>query len=561
MSETLQSTGSLDEEMDLHLIDPLENVIPPFDETVDHIADLKNFVDWNILTKQQKFIVYWRSRLTTYEGIQEEWCKCTEGFISKEAIATAIRRASHSLPWIQGMSGGSDPYLPPVDMQTLKETARSRAYMTDALDTITVRDLALRLKKERQQDAISFLKRLHCFSMADEEEKTIYDEPSRTWINKRIAEIDVNLDFAVLLDGSRFNACKEEHVMSFFEKYGDLIRSTPPNLVFVADETMIDTTRLNKILKPSQMKKYLSSKLPDIPHATAMCCNNITGKALPLFIIMKGRARFPPELEKYVETLSFALCSTRSGWMDRWSFLYWTLCFIGWVTEYVDHLPHKYSGRSIILIVDGHTSRSCPIALELLRAYNIILLTLPGHATHIMQLFDVGLGHPLKKEYTNLLKEYIRDGFGKIPGNESPTLTRVVILAMIQAWNKVSSIKNILAAAEAVGLNPYCPDKLKESSFIKETFTPEEERIIARRASRRTINNMNLTTAESITDVRTNFVKEGADSLLCKSLSDFHSLRELVAFYAVKSKEQYVNMLTTPPLIRGVHFYGLFGQF
>jgi hypothetical protein len=48
-------------------------------------------------------------------------------------------------------------------------------------------------------------------------------------------------------------------------------------------------------------------------------------------------------------------------------------------------------------VVDGHTSRACPLALEIFRRFRIHILTPPSHTSHICQFFDVGLVSALKR--------------------------------------------------------------------------------------------------------------------------------------------------------------------
>ena len=57
-----------------------------------------------------------------------------------------------------------------------------------------------------------------------------------------------------------------------------------------------------------------------------------------------------------------------------------------------------------------------PIALEILAAFGIRLLILPGHLTHIIQLFDVGLGGPLTRAYTDYFHSYIKNKEFIVPG-------------------------------------------------------------------------------------------------------------------------------------------------
>ena len=72
------------------------------------------------------------------------------------------------------------------------------------------------------------------------------------------------------------------------------------------------------------------------------------------------------------------------------------------INKHVPNLKAKLAVSTIIPTVVG----MIPIALELLAAFNIKVLVLPGHITHILQLFDVSLAAPFKRKYTDLFRYF-----------------------------------------------------------------------------------------------------------------------------------------------------------
>ena len=530
--------------------------IPEFDENCFPLRMYKNLTDWEIFSKEQKWIIYLRVNGWSYERISDEWSKCLETILSKEAIATCFKRFANSLRWEKGGQGGSDYYLCKIDLELLKTHAYESAFTEHAFDTESIREEALRLKKQRQEKAVRVLQLLGCDKLSKKEQNTVYKKPHRSWINHIVEEIDVKLEFPILIDGSRFLASTPQHVSSFYDEFGTLIASTPPALIFTADETMLDATFVRKVIIPKMQRKYVTQDFPDVPHITAMCCCNVIGKRFPLFVIIKNRLTLPPELQILTETLEFILCSTSSGWMERWSFLMWTICFIGWFTLYKDSLDSNYADKSGVLIVDGHSSRECPIALELLRAYDIKLITLPGHVTHIMQLFDVGLASPLKNLYSQILKDYIKLRHGLIEGNMTATLRRISVEAIIEAWNKVATIKNIQSSAKAVGLYPYDPTVPLNHQYVR-PLTAEEQHLENERNLRArnflSINNKELTKEANINFIR-NSIKDEKDQELCKRLSTFRRMEDLVHSYKVEARTRHVCMMSPMPFIRGKRF-------
>ena len=59
-------------------------------------------------------------------------------------------------------------------------------------------------------------------------------------------------------------------------------------------------------------------------------------------------------------------------------------------------LHPNLASEPTILIVDNHPSRISTFAIELLKQNNIHLLTMPPHASHIVQPFDVTVAKSLK---------------------------------------------------------------------------------------------------------------------------------------------------------------------
>ena len=541
-------------------LNELEDDVPDFDENDPSFRDFQNLVDFSAVSKHQKWIILLRTQGLSYRQICDNWKSHVGSLLSKEALINCIHRFAKSLYWEKGTKGGSDGYLCKQDMETLKIDVKEKAHISQAMDCNSIREEALVLKNKRKEKTIQCLLQLRCDKQAKEERKCDYTLPHRTWVNHILSELDAELEFPLLLDGSRFLASTRAYVSSFYDKFGRIIADCPPCLLFTMDETMLDTSFIRKIIKPRDMRSYVGSEFPDMPHITACCATNVIGHRMPLFLILKQRKTFPRELEVLSQGPMFSLASTKSGWQDRWSFLLWTLCFLGWYTSYIDTLPRSLASKSGVLIMDGHSSRECPIALELFAAFNIRVLILPGHVTHILQMFDVGLAGPLKQKYGELLRMYLKSRHGyRDTVYPAEMLRRQCVEAIIEAWDSVASPRNCRAAAEAVGLYPFSPTKPLENEFVRD-LTPEEEQLESARQERLrtriTINNKELTLSNEIENVKQK-VNSGRDKELCKSLSDFSSFKEICRHYISAAKERDVIPLTVFPPIRETTFFDL----
>ena len=104
-------------------------------------------------------------------------------------------------------------------------------------------------------------------------------------------------------------------------------------LKFTADETMMELTRRSKLVIPDEMKVYMESASPDMPHMTAMCCTNVIGTKPPLFIIVPELKNLPDELKQQIHTGKIWLVSTPSGWMNCWAFFF-AIWYTNWINEY-----------------------------------------------------------------------------------------------------------------------------------------------------------------------------------------------------------------------------------
>ncbi|XP_065665450.1 uncharacterized protein LOC136086882 [Hydra vulgaris] len=110
-------------------------------------------------------------------------------------------------------------------------------------------------------------------------------------------------------------------------------------------------------------------------HYTANNCCNADGHFAPPFVINKFRpdwARGGPDGTKY--------SISKSGWMERDTFFEWLKEVFIPETEQI--------GGIHILVLDGHTIHIALVAVLLCKNYNIILICVPEHSSHILQQLD-----------------------------------------------------------------------------------------------------------------------------------------------------------------------------
>jgi hypothetical protein len=122
-------------------------------------------------------------------------------------------------------------------------------------------------------------------------------------------------------------------------------------------------------------------------HLNAMFANNLVGMLIPPFILIPELVHLPGELTDISSSQKTWICSTQKGCQTRQSLLLWVIHF---ANEYrIGRSRFNHTGipnDHILLVLDGHTSRSYPSALVLFRLFHVELLFLPSHAAYITQL-------------------------------------------------------------------------------------------------------------------------------------------------------------------------------
>lgn len=103
------------------------------------------------------------------------------------------------------------------------------------------------------------------------------------------------------------------------------------------------------------------------------------------------------------------------------------------ISKYRLQLPIEIRWDEIVLIVDCHGSRVSSFAIEYLKIFNITLITLPAHTTHILQPFDICVAKSLKS-HINKFQYSIFYQFPNITFNSKRAKVRYqTVLAMIDS--------------------------------------------------------------------------------------------------------------------------------
>ena len=444
---------------------------------------LGNNIVWESMSEQQLWILEKRAQRLSVDKILAQWkirFPNEEGF-GCSAFNTCIISCALGLNWCKGENVGSHPYLCSKDLSSLERYIEIKAEENEECPIDDVLQEAKRLKIIRNQCAITVLRLLNHYGLASKLEQIAIKAASPSWISNLSELIAVKTEQVVYIDKDRFFSCHKDVIDSYFSTYKTLIESYHPSLRFGADETMLQPQPSAVDVIPEYAQAALREGVPDIPHVTAMCCHNCTGKCCPLFIILKQLQNLPPELKEFSDQGEAWFASSNKGYMTRELFLFWVINFANWLSFERSKMEPSLRTKRALLITDGHLSRECPLAVKILDEHMIDLLVLPSHCTHVLQMFDVVLASVMKNKFSKLFKTLIkRDDFEITFRSGAAKLRYCIVHATITGWQSACTRENCLKAAKKTGTFPCNSDEPLSSPYVR-TLTVKENEIYQRR--------------------------------------------------------------------------------
>jgi IS5 family transposase len=137
-----------------------------------------------------------------------------------------------------------------------------------------------------------------------------------------------------------------------------------------------------------------------------------------------------------------------------------------WLRDYFDPwTKSRANGEPRLLILDGHRSHYSLAFVRYARHNNIILLSYPGHSTHLLQPLDIVLFAPLQKAYSDAVAKYTRTSRCGVTKKDFWKFYR---LAMKAAYTK----ENIKSAWRKAGIEPFNPDAVLQPLLKSLALTP-----------------------------------------------------------------------------------------
>ncbi|GBL79293.1 hypothetical protein AVEN_92505-1 [Araneus ventricosus] len=131
---------------------------------------------------------------------------------------------------------------------------------------------------------------------------------------------------------------------------------------------------------------------------------------------------------------------------------------IDWLKHFVKHAKPS-TEDPVLLIADNHTSHCSLPAVLFCRENHITFLTLPPHASHVLQPLDKCFFAPLKALYSSETEKWLVQNTGK-------AITLYKFSGIFQkAYNATARVQLAEKAFRVAGIEPNNPDIISEDCY------------------------------------------------------------------------------------------------
>jgi DDE superfamily endonuclease/Tc5 transposase DNA-binding domain/helix-turn-helix, Psq domain len=281
---------------------------------------------------------------------------------------------------------------------------------------------------------------------------------------------DIESIYARQMQAARYNGASYTTVKQWFDAVAAQIKEYGYKHanIWNMDESGfgIGESQTTKVLIPfryNQKSKIIGGKQEWVTTIEAI---NAAGEALPPIIIWKGKHLYSGFIsEDTPQDWSFAV--SENGWTSNMLGLEWLIQVFERKTR------EKAAGARRLLIADGHGSHIRADFIAYCMEYDIDLLILPPHCSHILQPLDVGVFAAFKRACAAEADDTFRLSTQRI--------NRFEWLKMFQsARTKAITQENILSGWRGAGLVPSNPIKVLDrlpttpDPSIRPIFTPPD---------------------------------------------------------------------------------------
>lgn len=410
-------------------------------------------VPGTLLQRHQMIIWQLRSQGKTYVDIKQEFSRQTRINLSNDVqIVRALRATALGYPWTPNSEGGRPPYLCMHDELILVKIVTDSARDLNSIPKWVLLNLAHEMKIQRVDNARCALIGIDCAKIAEGIPDP--DEPDDTWVNALAKRHNLRIKNSEELAEVRKRTCDRNLVWAWFKQFEPVIRAYHPSLVFNMDETGVSSNRKYKVVVPDGASGIVPGGAKH-QHITGIVCYNPYGQHPKPGIILSQLKNLPADMMQFVDNADFY--SSPTGWITSDVFAKWAVNFARWVNRWRAGLDPLRKNRRVLLLMDGHTSRRNLDAIHYLWQNRIDVLTFPGHCTHVMQPFDVGVASPLKARLRQEIHEMEQTmGDGRFRGWTQAAVKRYTLVAsFLESFAKAVTPLNARSSFRATGIYPW----------------------------------------------------------------------------------------------------------
>ncbi len=234
------------------------------------------------------------------------------------------------------------------------------------------------------------------------------EQLGKRWVNRflrRYPAIRVMRKRAI--DFRRINGATPDVIRSWFQKLAvPAVQAIKPVNRFNFDEAgIMEGHGSNGLVLGSTESEAIRKARPGSRVWTSFIeCVSATGRWLDPLVIFKGKSLqqqwFPLDLAPYA---GWRFTHQKKGWTDDDTALEWLqkIFIPNTIPDGTKEGQRPKEAR--LLVCDGHESHITKRFMELCCKYNIHVLYLPPHASHVLQPLDVAIFGPLKHAYRKRL--------------------------------------------------------------------------------------------------------------------------------------------------------------
>ena len=179
-------------------------------------------------------------------------------------------------------------------------------------------------------------------------------------------------------------------------------------------------------------------------HYTLIFCISADGQFIPATVILPKLQFFPGDINDLHEFLCWSASS--SGWIDSEIYEKWVKqVFVPAIT--IKRTFLRCPNHPVVLLLDGHSTRSSQEAKDTLAAANVFIITIPSHTSHVLQPLDCGVN----RNFKGALRKAITHNHP--PGVQGKR--RMVLEAGIHAAHIAHAPRTVLTAFKNSGVHPW----------------------------------------------------------------------------------------------------------